>query len=201
MPAFRLAVQVHYWHAAGLGRRLLGAILANLGASPIALGRDFGPGHTSFLRLNYYPVTPAAAPRDSALGIGQHTDAGALTLLLQDEQPGLEVFKDNAWHLVEPRRDAIVVNIGDIVQVWSNDRYCAALHRVIASSKNSRYSIPYFMNPAYRTNYAPLPATVSRDRPARYREINWGEFRTLRADGDYADLGEEIQVEHYRISA
>jgi hypothetical protein len=57
------------------------------------------------------------------------------------------------------------------------------------------------MNPAYRTNYAPLPATISRDRPARYRAINWGEFRTLRADGDYADLGEEIQVEHYRISA
>ena len=100
------------------------------------------------------------------------------------------MFQDNAWHVVEPRPDALVINIGDIVQVWSNDRYFAALHRVIASAERERFSIPFFLNPGYDTNYAPVPTMVDANRPARYRAINWGEFRRRRADGDYADYGD-----------
>ena len=131
------------------------------------------------------------------LGVNHHTDAGALTVLLQADEPGLEVFHDGAWHLVEPRSDALVVNIGDIVQVWSNDRYQAALHRVTTNMERDRYSVPFFLNPAYAACYAPLPSTVDDTHPARYRPINWGEFRRLRAAGDYADQGEEIQISHY----
>lgn len=202
MPEFRNAVHGYYRHCELLARRLLGAISTNLGMSPGYLSRDFGQGHSSFLRLNYYPLalTPPSA-NGGQFGVGQHTDAGALTLLLQDDQPGLEVFRDNDWHLVEPRSDALVINIGDIVQVWSNDQYVAALHRVIASARKPRYSIPFFFSPTFRTNYAPVPSMVTRERPARYKQINWGEFRKLRGDGDYADLGEEVQIEHYRIQA
>lgn len=202
MPEFRSAIHAYYRHSERLAFRLLAAVSANLGMSPGYLSRDFGRSHTSFLRLNYYPVplTPPAA-NGGQLGVGQHTDAGALTLLLQDDQPGLEVFKGNAWHLVEPRRDALVINIGDIVQVWSNDRYVAALHRVVASAEKDRFSIPYFLSPDYRTNYGPVPSMITEDRPARYKQINWGEFRRLRGDGDYADFGEEIQIHHYRIPA
>ena len=64
------------------------------------------------------------------------------------------MFRDGRWHLVEPRRDALVVNIGDIVQVWSNDRYRAALHRVVANAEHERYSAPFFFNPSYDTSYA-----------------------------------------------
>jgi isopenicillin N synthase-like dioxygenase len=131
------------------------------------------------------------------LGINHHTDAGALTLLLQDEQPGLEVFHDGAWKLVEPLPDALVVNIGDIVQVWSNDQYRAPLHRVLANADAERFSVPFFFNPAYSTVYAPLPSTVDTQRPPRYRPINWGEFRAHRAAGDYADAGEYHQISHY----
>jgi len=202
LPAFRAAIQNYYWHCEQLAYRLLAAVSMNFGMSPGFLSRGFGPQHTSFLRLNYYPVTPKPANATATqLGVGQHTDAGALTLLLQDEQPGLEVCRDNEWHLVTPRRDAIVVNIGDIVQIWSNDEYVAALHRVIASSAQPRFSIPFFLNPEYRTSYAPVPTKISSTRPARYRTVNWGEFRRRRADGDYADYGEEVQIAHYRISA
>ncbi len=202
MPAFRNALHSHYRHTERLAYRLLAAISTNLGMSPGFLSRGFGRQHSSFLRLNYYPVslTPASTS-DGHFGVGQHTDAGALTLLIQDEQPGLEVFRNNEWHVVEPRRDAIVVNIGDIVQVWSNDTYFAALHRVIASSGKDRFSIPFFMMPEYKANYAPLPTMVSEAQPARYREINWGEFKRLRSEGDYADYGEEVQISRYRISA
>ena len=93
-----------------------------------------------------------------------------------------------------------MINLGDIVQVWSNDRYLAALHRVLANSDTPRYSAPFFFNPAYAANYAPLESVCQNQAP-RYRAINWGEFRGLRAAGDYADYGEEVQISHYRTEA
>jgi isopenicillin N synthase-like dioxygenase len=207
LPGFPGAVLDFYESCERLSFDLVAAISVNLGMAAPLLGRSFRPSHTSFLRLNYYPVCPAPADPlgtdESArggFGISEHTDAGALTILLQDDQPGLEVLRRGAWHLVEPRADALVVNIGDIVQVWSNDRYKASLHRVIASSQRSRYSAPFFFNPGYETRYEPLPSTVDVAHPPRYRSISWGEFRALRAAGDYADLGEEIQISHYRAT-
>lgn len=204
LPEFEPAVRDFYDECDRLARRLLAAISVNLGMPQHFLDRDFGPDHTSFLRLNYYPVCPITASADGVsssaegpLGISHHTDAGALTLLLQDEQPGLEVLRNGRWHLVEPRSDALVINVGDIVQVWSNDRYRASLHRVITSSTAQRFSAPFFFNPSYRTHYEPLPATIDASHPARYRAINWGEFRALRAAGDYANRGEEVQISHY----
>ena len=162
----------------------------------------FTPRHSSFLRLNYYPTCDDPAPAETPLGgpgnfgINHHTDAGAITVLLQDDQPGLQVYRANTWTLVEPRPDALVVNIGDIVQVWSNDRYPAALHRVIAN-RDERYSAPFFFNPAPEAMYAPLTTS----EPPHYRAIQWGEFRANRSAGDYADHGEEVQISHYRIDA
>jgi isopenicillin N synthase-like dioxygenase len=206
LPWFRPAVLDFYKACEDLAFRLLGAISLNLGMPATYLSGGFQPDHTSFLRLNFYPICPAPekpegkeVPKRGHLGINHHTDAGALTLLLQDSQPGLEVFRQGGWHLIAPRPDALVVNIGDIVQVWSNDRYQASLHRVIASAEAERFSAPFFFNPAYSTSYAPLPSTVDARHPPRYRPINWGDFRSLRAAGDYADCGEEIQISHYLV--
>jgi isopenicillin N synthase-like dioxygenase len=207
-PGFRPAVSTFVASCERLAFRLLAAISLNLGMPADHLADGFRPHHASFLRLNYYPVCPEAAhpsglqtPSAGHLGVNHHTDAGALTLLLQDDQPGLEIFRNGRWHLVEPRPDALVINVGDIVQVWSNDRYRAALHRVRASVDRARYSAPFFFNPADHTTYAPLPTIVDSLSPPRYRPIRWGEFRALRAAGDYADCGEEVQIHHYRTEA
>lgn len=197
LPGFEAAVTAYYRACEDLARRLLGAIAINLGVPAEHLTKNFRSTHTSFLRLNCYPKCPPNAV-DPPLGVGQHTDAGALTLLLQDDQPGLEVFREGRWYLVEPRPDALVINVGDMIQVWSNDRYRAALHRVVTNADRDRYSVPFFLSPSYETTYAPLPTTVTASRPARYRAINWREFRMLRAAGDYADFGEEVQISHYR---
>lgn len=204
LPELEPAVTRFYAVCDALAFGLVEVIAGNLGMPPGALDACFRPHHTSFLRLNYYPPCPAPArpagraPAHSGnLGVNPHTDAGALTLLLQDEQPGLEVFHDAAWKLVEPRSDALVVNIGDIVQVWSNDRYRAALHRGLVSPHSERYSAPFFFNPAYSTEYAPLPSTVDAEHPPRYRPIHWGTFRARRAAGDYADHGDYHSISHY----
>src|SRR5690606_35042402 len=184
-----------------LALELVEVVAGNLGMPRGAVGAFFRPEHTSFLRLNYYPPCPqvreAGGPAPRQLGVNAHTDAGALTLLLQDVQPGLEVLHDGVWHLVEPRADALVVNVGDIVQVWSNDRYRAALHRGLVAADAPRYSAPFFFNPAYNTRYAPLPSTVDARHPPRYRPIHWGRFRARRAAGDYADNGEYHTIHHY----
>ena len=204
MPRFEPAVSAYYTHCERVAYHLLSAISINLGMLPHDLERHFGAAHTSFLRLNYYPVCPTpAAPADAQttadgyLGVNHHTDAGVLTVLLQDEQPGLQVWKDGGWHLVEPLHGALVVNLGDIVQVWSNDRYVAALHRGVVSPDAERFSVPFFLNPSYETDYEPLPTMVDESHPARYRSINWREFRSRRAAGDYADYGEEVQISQY----
>jgi len=197
-PGFESCIRRYYARCEVLALRLLSAVSINLGMPSDYLSPGFCTAATSFLRLNYYPRQAASrAPR--AFGVGQHTDAGALTLLMQDRQAGLEVCRDGTWHLVEPRDDALVVNIGDIVQVWSNDRYRAALHRVTSGTRADRYSVPFFCNPSYDTDYEPLPTMIDAAHPPRYRAINWREFRTRRAAGDYADYGNEVQITDYRL--
>jgi isopenicillin N synthase-like dioxygenase len=197
--SFEPTIRAYYASCKALSLRLLSAIGTNLGVTEDHLAHGFGESHTSFLRLNYYPKHPLDPGGDHGpLGVGEHTDAGALTILLQDSQPGLEVHRNGRWYLVEPRADALVVNIGDIVQVWSNDQYRAALHRVITHPSRDRYSVPFFLNPSWDTIYAPLPTTITAAQPAHYRGIHWREFRRLRAAGDYADVGEEVQISHYR---
>jgi len=206
LPGFEATLGEFMGECRRVGRRLLEAISVNLGMPRDHLQSAFEPGDSSFLRLNYYPICSDPAPPDAPLqpasghlGINRHTDAGALTVLQQDDQPGLQVLHRGAWRLVEPRADAFVINIGDIVQVWSNDRYPAPVHRVIASSLKARYSVPFFFNPKYSVDYAPLPSLCDAEHPPRYRPINWGEFRAGRAAGDYADYGEEIQISHFKL--
>jgi len=208
LPEFRPAMQAFYDACDAVALRLLRALSINLGMPPHSLDPHFRPWHTSFLRLNYYPKCPTpvrptgvAVATGGHLGVNHHTDSGALTVLVQDDQPGLEVLHEGTWKLVEPRRDSLVVNIGDIVQVWSNDRYRAALHRVLANADAERFSAPYFFNPTYNANYEPLPSTVDVDHPPRYRSINWGEFRSHRHSGDYGSADEYHQISHYQLPA
>jgi isopenicillin N synthase-like dioxygenase len=195
LAEFQTVMEAFYEAAERVAAAILAGISSNLGMAPDHLGAGFGAGHTSFLRLNYSPLCEVP---DEHLGISHHTDAGALTVLLADDQPGLQFLHEGEWHTVAPNPEALTINIGDIVQVWSNDRYAAPLHRVLASADAERFSAPFFYNPDYRVDYAPLPSVVSEKAPARYRPINWGEFRTGRAAGDYANQGEEIQISHYR---
>lgn len=207
LPAFRPAVLAYYDACEALALRLVGALERNLGAEPGSISRHFTGVHTSYLRLNYYPRCPDPVVPEGEqpaagghLALNPHRDAGALTLLLQDEQPGLQVYDGARWQLVEPVSGAVVVNLGDMLQVWSNDQYHAPLHRVLANPSAQRFSAPYFYNPSYDTDCVPLPATVDAEHPARYRVVNWGEFRRLRAQGDYGDYGDEVQISQYRIS-
>ncbi|KAI1103723.1 putative gibberellin 20 oxidase [Jackrogersella minutella] len=100
----------------------------------------------SMSRAHRYPRTSVDAAKKSR-GTGAHTDFGAMTLLLQDEIGGLEVFHrpSSTWNAVPYVEGAYVVNIGDMMEQWTNGRYMSTLHRVISPVSNKdRYSVVFF---------------------------------------------------------
>ncbi len=200
IPGFRGAVARYSQAAHDLALTVLTMIIDTLGVDATEVGSGFDE-HTSFLRLNFYPVCKDPAPADAPtvpdtgqLGISHHTDAGALTILLQSDVEGLQVLHDGRWITVPVVEDALTVNIGDVVQVWSNDRFSAPVHRVLANRERQRFSCAYFLNPSVSYSYAPLT-----DDPPRYRAVPWKEFRERRAAGDYADVGSEVQISDYAL--
>lgn len=199
-PDFRRTAAAWFTGCEALCARLLRPIATSLGGAPDALDDAFRGAHTSFLRFNHYPTHDLLAGEgdpEAGLGIHHHTDAGGVTVLLTDGRPGLEVLKDGAWRPVACAPGGLIVNIGDMVQVWSNDAYAAPLHRVLAMRSHDRLSAAFFFNPAYAAVVAPLPRP---GEPARYRGVPWSEFRRRRADGDFADYGAEVQISDYRVA-
>ena len=203
---FREAVITYLASCNELAHWLLAAFCEGLGEHADHLRESFGPEQTSFLRMNHYPLDDVLSAEEAAdvtelgdMALHHHSDSGALTLLLQDEVGGLQVEHDGRWIDVAPTPGALVVNTGDMMQVWSNDRYRAALHRVAPREQAPRMSLPYFFNPSYATNYAPLAGSIIAGTAANYRSINWGEFRQARADGDFADYGAEVQIADFRL--
>lgn len=92
------------------------------------------------------------------------------------------------------------VNVGDLFQVLSNDEFVAPLHRVLPSAPGRRrYSQAFFFNPCLEVDVAPLPDETFG--APRYRPVPWGQFRGARFAGDYSDLGEEVQIQHWSSAA
>ncbi len=206
-PGIRRELLRHHAACERIGRGLLEALCVSLGLAPDRLAPCF-VDDSSFLRLNHYPPCPDPAPPDAPplpasgeLGVHPHSDAGALTVLLQDEVASLQVESDTGFVRVEPVAGALTVNLGDMLRVWSNDRVRSPVHRVLADPERHRYSAPFFLNPRYDTVCEPLLEGPVRGDAPRFRPVSWAHFRDQRSAGDFADGGTEIQVDHFRIDA
>ncbi|MDR3660787.1 MAG: 2-oxoglutarate and iron-dependent oxygenase domain-containing protein [Mycobacterium sp.] len=164
LPRFAEAVTAYYHAVLDVGHQLLWAFAMALGEDPDTFTRH-ATKTPSQLRLVHYPYNPDAV---DALGIGAHTDYECFTLL-KPTAPGLEVLNgDGQWIDVPPIPGTFVVNIGDMLELWTNGEYIATSHRV-RKVKEERYSFPLFFNVDYHTVVEPLPqfaAASSNPRPA-----------------------------------
>ncbi len=207
LPGFK-EFQTEFFEAFSvLAERTLHLVHSALGSGKEAAQAHPGSAMTSTVRLNYYPVEDPvpAEERETlpALGetaLGHHTDPGVLTLLLQDDTGGLQAHsRERGWVDIPAVEGTIVVNLADSLQVWTNDRYRASVHRVVPMTKKGRYSIPYFYNPPLESTIQPIPGIG--DASPHYRPFTWREFIQARVDDNFVDLGsEDTQASHFRIA-
>jgi isopenicillin N synthase-like dioxygenase len=162
VDGFAESVTAYYQAVLDLGHQLLWAFAVALGEDPDTFTQH-ATKTPSQLRLVHYPYNPDA---EDVLGIGAHTDYECFTLL-KPTAPGLEVLNGaGEWVDVPPVPDAFVVNIGDLLELWTNGTYVATSHRV-RKVKEERYSFPLFFNVDYHTEVKPLPQFVAGDGTSR----------------------------------
>ena len=225
LPDYRRVTIEYFESCVVLSKRLASLMARGLGISsnePFLL--DMAANHSSYLRTNYYPPyheeesehqQQLGSDRDnsgpSSLGISPHSDAGFLTVLLQDDDcHSLQVPTNGThgeWIRVEPIPGALAINTGDMAQVWSNGKYQAPLHRVLTNTEKSRYSAPFFYNPPYHAVVEPIEVvdddttgSTTMERQKMYHPVLWAYFRALRFAGDLTDLGIEIQIEDFETN-
>ncbi|KAJ6890776.1 gibberellin 2-beta-dioxygenase 6-like [Populus alba x Populus x berolinensis] len=171
-----------------LSRVLAGVLAENLG-HPRGVFENICQEINCFLRLNRYPACPISS---EIFGLVPHTDSDFLTILSQDEVGGLQLMKDSKWVAVNPNQDALIVNIGDLFQVWSNDVYKSVEHKVVANGKTERYSIAYFLCPSFDS------LVGSCMEPSIYRKFTFGEYRS-QVQEDVKRTGRKIGLPRFLL--
>ena len=160
LTEFRAAMEKYFDELEALSKVLLRGFARSLGVEEELLLKMFKTP-TTRLKLNHYP--PQNNPTDDHnIGVVPHSDSGAFTILWQDSHGGLEVQnKENDWVGAPPIDNTFVVNLGSIMQIWSDGNFSATVHRVINRSGNDRYSIPLFVNPSHDTIIHPIVGNAS----------------------------------------
>jgi isopenicillin N synthase-like dioxygenase len=172
LPELETAWTAYYAALRELGARLMSLLARGLGLPPGFFARLIDQSPNALRAINY----PArdTAPVPGQLRAGAHTDYGTLTILRQDAVGGLEVLGgDGSWAGVEPVAGAFVINLGDLMARWTNDRWRSTLHRVIdpPGAIARRQSMAYFQNANWSARIACLPSCLSPGGRPRYEPV------------------------------
>ncbi|PON85340.1 Oxoglutarate/iron-dependent dioxygenase [Trema orientale] len=171
-----------------LALKLAEILAEKLGHFPTFFHENCLPS-TCYLRMNRYPVCPVPS---EVFGLMPHTDSDFLTILLQYNVGGLQLVKDGKWIAVKPNPDALIVNIGDLFQAWSNDVYKSVEHRVVTNAEVERFSTAYFLCPSYDT------VIDSGCEPSVYRKFSFRNYRR-QVQEDVTKLGFKVGLPRFIV--
>ena len=182
LPGFRETVLEYMAAVTALGHRLVASIARSLGLDEDYFARRYTADPLVLFRIFNYP---APTPESVGLwGVGEHTDYGLLTLLLQDENGGLEIRTDAGWIDAKPIPGSFVCNIGDMLDRMTRGLYRSTPHRVRASARADRLSFPLFFDPGYHARVQPIEGLPARPDD---RESRWDGQSVHAFDGTYGD--------------
>ncbi|XP_039170544.1 gibberellin 2-beta-dioxygenase 8-like [Eucalyptus grandis] len=181
---FRVAVETYGMTVANLAALITEILAEGLGVKGANYFKENCTLSTCFLRMNRYPPCPLAS---QVFGLMPHTDTDFLTVLCQDKIGGLQLMEGERWVSVKPNPNALLVNVGDLFEAWSNGVYKSVKHRVMASQEVERFSMAFF--------YCPFKHTLIESplKPALYRSFSFEEYkaqvhRDVQANGDKVGL-------------
>lgn len=184
-PDFQKKVYEYFQAVGDCGRDLLRAVAVSLGQKADFFADKY---NKPLQRTNiiHYPPHPDGAAEDQ-FGGAAHTDYGCITLLWQDSNGGLEVQDRTTgdWIAAPPIPGTIVINVGDLLERWSNKRFMSMPHRVVNRSGRERYSIATFFDPDFSAMTDPRQFGVT-DKDALYEPITAGDHILQRVQGSFA---------------
>ena len=194
----RTAVSEYVDAVVGLGQTVLRGMAVGLGLDAGWFADHVTADPVVLFRIFHYP--PVGAD-DVSWSVGEHTDYGLLTLLGQDGNEGLEVRTDDGWVAVPADPDAVVVNLGDMLERMTGGAYRSTPHRVRNLTGRSRLSFPLFLDPGWGTEVGPLPGCDGSDAPATDRwdgesvhewQGTYGDYLLSRVARVFPDLFDEV---------
>jgi isopenicillin N synthase-like dioxygenase len=177
LPGFREDVLAYCEAAKGLGTALL-----PLYAYALELDADFfmqGFQDPTFtFRMTHYPRTEVLGHNE--FGLAPHSDTSFITLLPENQVPGLSIRLPNGrWIDAPVMKGSFLVNGGDMLRRWTNDRFLATPHKVLNRSGVERYAIPFFMDCSYGFVMSCLPTCHGKDNPPRYEPFTYADYRAF----------------------
>ncbi len=175
MPSLRPALYGYYEAMGVCGAHLLRAVAVSLEIDE----HFFASRYTKRMQrtqMVYYPPQPSDAAADQ-FGVAPHTDYGCITLLWQDNNGGLQVRERStqSWIDAPPIDGTLVINVGDLLARWSNDRFKSTPHRVVNRSGRERHSIATFYDPTYGALIDPRELGASKEQ-SLYEPVSAGDY-------------------------
>eukprot|EP00536_Pseudo-nitzschia_multiseries_P004277 jgi/Psemu1/285001/fgenesh1_pg.70_\ len=188
LPSFRPVMEDYHSCATAIAMRVVQLLALSLGLEESHFDSDFKESIATVRLLHYSGCV--SDPDKGIFACGAHSDFGSITLLLTDKNPGLQIYYQDEWIDVPPRPNSFVVNIGDMLEVWTNGMYKSTLHRVLtkASCSKERYSIPFFFNPTFETVVECLSTCTDKFNPPKYPPTTAGEHLVSKYKGTHADF-------------
>ncbi|KAF3442326.1 hypothetical protein FNV43_RR16242 [Rhamnella rubrinervis] len=171
--AFREALDIYSLKLKDLAICLVEQVEKVLKVKEKEVSRLFEDGLQA-MRLNYYPPCPQP---EKVIGLTPHSDASAITILLQTHDVvGLQVKKDGNWVPVKPLPNAFIINIGDVLEMITNGEYRSIEHRVMTNLQKERFSVATFYSPSLDSEIGPSHSFITEQSPPKYKRLGMKEY-------------------------